>query len=72
MPENTGFYIIAAGVVLIIIGVVVWTGALSWFGNLPGDIKIERESTKIYIPISSMLIISVVITILFQIIKKFG
>ncbi len=70
MFANAGFYLIIAGVILIVIGAIVWTGALSWFGNLPGDIKIERDSAKIYIPITSMLIISLVLTILFQLIKK--
>ncbi|NIP38251.1 MAG: DUF2905 domain-containing protein [Candidatus Dadabacteria bacterium] len=70
MPENAGFYIIIAGVALIIIGAIVWTGALSWFGNLPGDIKIEREGAKIYIPITSMLVVSVVLSVLYQIIKR--
>lgn len=70
MPENTGLYIILAGVVLVIIGALVWSGALSWLGNLPGDIRIERGNTKIYIPITSMLIISAVLTLLIQLIRK--
>ncbi len=70
MPSNIGIYIIIAGVVLIIIGILVWSGAISWLGNLPGDIRIERGNTRIYIPITSMLIVSAVLTLLFQLIKR--
>jgi uncharacterized membrane protein YidH (DUF202 family) len=70
MPSNIGIYIILVGVGLIVIGILAWSGAISWFGNLPGDLKIERGSAKIYIPITSMLIISVVLTILILLIKK--
>lgn len=70
MPSNAGVYIIIIGVVLIIIGFIVWTGALSWLGNLPGDIRFERGGTKIYIPITSMVIISIVLTILLHFIRK--
>lgn len=70
MPSTIGIYIIYAGIGLIVIGVLVWSGALSWLGNLPGDIRIERGSNKIYIPVTSMLLISALFTILFQLIKK--
>lgn len=53
MPSSIGIYIIFVGIGLIVIGALVWSGALSWVGNLPGDIRIERGQTKIYIPITS-------------------
>jgi len=39
-------------------------GALSWFGRLPGDIRIERETVRIYIPFVSMLLISAALSLL--------
>jgi hypothetical protein len=49
----------------------VWWGAFGWFGHLPGDIRIERENARVYVPIVSMLVISVVLTILLNLISRF-
>lgn len=35
----------------------------SWFGNLPGDIRIEGENSRVYIPITSMILVSVALTL---------
>ena len=43
-----------------VVGVLAWMGGLSWVGRLPGDIRIERGSLRIYIPVVSMLMISIV------------
>lgn len=61
----------AAGVVVIAIGLLAWTGALSWFGRLPGDIRVERENVRIYVPIVSMLLASVVISVVIYIARRF-
>jgi hypothetical protein len=57
---------IIAGVLLLAIGLLLhyapWM--LNWFGNLPGDVRIESESGKVFIPITSMIIVSIVVTIL--------
>jgi hypothetical protein len=61
-----------AGNVLMLIGVgVVVVGALvrfapglfAWFGNLPGDVDIRGESSRVFIPITSMIVVSVVLTV---------
>ena len=44
---------------------------LSWFGRLPGDIRIEKENSRIFFPITSMIILSIVINILIYLIKLF-
>ena len=60
------------GALLLVIGALLhfapWS--LNWFGKLPGDIRIETEQGKIYIPITSMLIISVVLTLLVNFFKR--
>jgi hypothetical protein len=38
-------------------------GLLGWFGKLPGDIRIERENGVVFIPITSMIVISVVVSL---------
>ena len=62
---------VTLGVGLVIVGVLVWSGALSWFGRLPGDIRIERESVHVYIPLVSMLVLSVVLSLLLSLIRRF-
>ena len=59
-----GLVIVAIGAILIVIGLLVWSGALSWFGRLPGDIRIERPGARIYVPIVSMLLVSIVLSLL--------
>lgn len=59
---RTGTVVMWLGVLLVAVGAVLrfapWL--LSWFGNLPGDIRHEGERTSVYIPITSMLLISIV------------
>jgi DUF2905 family protein len=72
MPSSSvGPAIVAAGLVLVIVGVLVCLGGLSWFGRLPGDIRIERETVHVYIPLVSMLVISLVFTLILNLISRF-
>lgn len=52
------------GVALVVIGLVVsyapWL--INWFGKLPGDIRIEDERRFVFIPVTSMIIISIIIS----------
>jgi hypothetical protein len=62
--------IVMAGVALVLVGLAVWSGALGWFGRLPGDIRIERDSMRIYIPLVSMLVISVALSLLMYLLNR--
>jgi len=61
-----------AGAVLLAAGFILhfapWM--LNWFGRLPGDIRIESERGKIFIPITSMLILSIILTVLVNLFKR--
>jgi len=61
-----GKLLTAIGVILVVIGLVVsyapWL--ISWFGRLPGDIRIENEQRFVFIPITSMLIVSIILTLI--------
>jgi hypothetical protein len=59
------------GVVIILIGLLVWSGALSWFGRLPGDIRYERETVRIYVPIVSMILVSAVLSLVLYLARRF-
>ena len=59
------------GVFIVMIGLLVWSGALSWFGRLPGDIRYESGSTRVYVPWVSMLLISVVLSVVAALVRRF-
>ena len=71
MPGSITNWLIGAGIALIIIGLVAKTGMLSWFGQLPGDIHIERESFQFYFPLMSMILISVGLSVLVAVVRRF-
>ena len=57
---------IIAGIALLVIGLALMyaPGLVNWFGRLPGDIQIERDGTRIFIPITSMIIMSLALTLI--------
>ena len=63
-----GKILIIAGAIVVVIGLVLSfaPGLLGWFGNLPGDIRVERENGSFYFPVTSMIIVSIVLSILFS------
>lgn len=63
-PRALGLTIAALGVAAVVIGLLVAAGAFNWFGRLPGDIRVEGERTRVYVPLASMLLVSVVLTVL--------
>ena len=71
MQRNpAGLLIVALGVAIVVVGLLAWSGALSWFGRLPGDIRIERSNTRFYAPITSMVLISVGLSLILAIIRR--
>jgi hypothetical protein len=72
MPSSLGRVLVLLGVGLVVLGLIVWSGALRWFGRLPGDIRIERDTVHVYIPLVSMLLCSVALSALLYIIRRFS
>jgi hypothetical protein len=66
-----GPLLVGAGVLMIVVGLLIWSGGLAWFGRLPGDIRIEREALRIHVPIVSMLLVSVVLSLMAYLIRRF-
>jgi len=64
MPASPspGPLFIVAGLALVVIGLLVWSGAFAWFGRLPGDVRIERPGFRLDAPIASMLVVSLAIS----------
>jgi hypothetical protein len=65
-----GQLIIALGLILIVVGLVAMRGWLGWFGHLPGDVRIERENMRVYVPLVSMLLISILFSVLSYVIRR--
>ena len=65
-------WLIIAGLILLVIGLVLnyAPALLSWFGRLPGDIRIEGERGRFYLPITSMLIVSILLTLLINLFRR--
>jgi hypothetical protein len=63
--------IITIGIFLIIVGILIkYTNIFHYFGKLPGDICIKKENFVFYFPITSMIIISIVINLILKIFKR--
>jgi Protein of unknown function (DUF2905) len=68
---SAGSVLIAIGLGLALVGVLVSVGGFGWFGRLPGDIRIERETMRVYIPFASMIVISIVLNLIFYLVRRF-
>jgi uncharacterized membrane protein YidH (DUF202 family) len=68
--RGLGPLIVGAGVLLVGVGLVVWAGGLAWFGRLPGDIRVERENVRLYVPLASMLLVSVALALVLALIRR--
>ncbi len=64
-------YLILAGIVLIVIGLLWGPLTRLGLGRLPGDIVIERESFTLYIPVTSAILVSVVLSVVMTLIRSF-
>jgi len=73
MNSETGKWIIGIGVIIILVGVIVYFfhDKLNWIGRLPGDIRMERENFKFYFPIATMILFSLLGTLILWVIRKF-
>jgi len=72
MPQTVGKYIIFIGIILVVAGLILYFGGdrLKWLGHLPGDIRIEKENFRFYFPLTTMIIVSLLLTLIINIIKK--
>jgi Protein of unknown function (DUF2905) len=73
LNSETGKIIIGVGLLLVLVGGVVYLfgNKLHFIGNLPGDIRIEKENFSFYFPITTMLLLSLIVNVLIRIYKHF-
>lgn len=72
MLEHPAWLLIILGALLLVIG-LVWLASplLSWLGHLPGDIRIENDGTRIYIPITTSIVLSILLSALLSLLQWF-
>ncbi|MCZ2458509.1 MAG: DUF2905 domain-containing protein [Chitinophagales bacterium] len=72
MNSDTGKYLMVAGGILLLAGIIVYFfhDKLQWIGRLPGDIWIERENFRFYFPVTTMILLSLLITAIISMIRK--
>ena len=70
--SSLGKIIVALGVMLVLIGGLLWVLSKTGLplGNLPGDIRIEGEKVSCYAPIVTMIILSVVLTVVLNVVIR--
>ncbi|RPD50828.1 MULTISPECIES: DUF2905 domain-containing protein [Chitinophagaceae] len=71
--STTGKYLIIIGAVIIIVGLLFYLlgDKLNFLGRLPGDIRVERDNFRFYFPITTMILLSLLLSLVLQLIKKF-
>jgi hypothetical protein len=70
MSPEVGRVLLVIGFVLVVIGGLAMLGVRLPFGRLPGDIAIEGERGGFYFPIATMIVVSVILTILINLLWR--
>lgn len=73
MNTETGKWVIITGVLIVVAGMIIYFfhDKFQWIGRLPGDIRIEKKNFRLYFPVATMIIFSVLLTVILHFIKKF-
>ena len=71
--ENLGKMLVSIGVLVVVVGLVFWLAGdkLSWFGRLPGDIRIKKPGLNFYVPLMTSLLISIGLTLALWLFNRF-
>jgi uncharacterized protein HemY len=70
-PSGFGKVVIIVGLIIALIGVLlVITPRVPWLGKLPGDITIKRDNFHFYFPLTTCIIISIILTLIFYLFRR--
>jgi hypothetical protein len=71
--QPIGKYLIVFGAIIAVAGLILYFfgNKFNWLGNLPGDIKVEKENMKFYFPVTTMILVSVILSLVIWIVRKF-
>jgi hypothetical protein len=69
--QGMGKMLVVLGILLVVVGLALMFGdKIPFIGRLPGDIYVKKERFSFYFPLTTSIIISIILTILFSIFKK--
>jgi hypothetical protein len=68
MDRHWGPALAAFGLLVVGVGLLAWSGGLSWLGRLPGDLRFGDEKVRVYVPITSMLLISLLASVVLSVV----
>ncbi|HEX8693480.1 MAG TPA: DUF2905 domain-containing protein [Longimicrobium sp.] len=69
--RSLGLVVVALGAAVVVAGLLIMAGGLGWFGRLPGDVRVQSGGVRVYFPIVSMLLVSVVLSLLVALVRRF-
>jgi uncharacterized membrane protein YkgB len=71
--DHLGRWLLVMGAVLVLVGAVLMLGArVPWLGRLPGDLSIETPRVKVYFPLATSILISIVLTAALYLWQRLG
>ncbi|NKB98528.1 MAG: DUF2905 family protein [Pseudomonadales bacterium] len=71
MNGSIGNWLLLIGAFFLLAGLLAKSGLFGWFGHLPGDIHIKREGFQLYFPITTMIVVSAVLSLIISFVRKF-
>ncbi|MCC2545436.1 DUF2905 domain-containing protein [Hymenobacter sp. BT175] len=74
MTPQLGKLLVLIGLGVAVVGAILWLGGgslLNWFGRLPGDVQVERPGFRLYVPWVSMLLVSVLLSLVMWLVRRF-
>lgn len=69
--QSLGKLLILVAVSLAILGVLLWLGGVLGLGGLPGDVRIQRPGSSIYVPIATSIVLSILLTLLLNLVLRY-
>ena len=69
---HLGKILILAGIAIVVLGIIISFAGdkLNWIGHLPGDIRIEKNNLRFYFPVTTMILLSIVLSLILWLIRK--
>ncbi len=65
-----GLAVLVVGLALVALAILLLTGGISWLGRLPGDIRFTSGHTRVYIPLTSMVLLSLLLTLVINLLRR--
>lgn len=72
MFGDLGRWLMILGALIFVVGVIMaLAGRIPWLGHLPGDIAVERGNFRLYAPIGTMIVLSLLLTLVLNLVARF-